>query len=276
MLYIEMMQEDSLNSARLLGGATATRRIFRFGHKLTGEQIPTVPARFRSGPGTPSGRLVAVRLRSATGEGWIRLRASQLPGRRLIRTIPLNQTQQPAPTPDSIDLRGGSLVRCHDGYVGRLLGVTYDTRSGVVLDLLVRVRSNVVVSNTRQPLASLQRVTGREVLLSPAWAMSTSRAPGGFPLLDKPTTLLLDASAEQVGAAALVRSDAELVADLWERWKSNPALAAYGGQIEVMAHDGTVTLLGTLPTPRQRATAEQDAWHVDGVLAVYNDIQVHG
>jgi len=33
-------------------------------------------------------------------------------------------------------------------------------------------------------------------------------------------------------------------------------------------------LLGTLPSPRQRATAEQDAWHVDGILSVRNEIRV--
>jgi hypothetical protein len=274
----QMLEEALLNSARGLGGARATRRIFRFGQRLTGELVPTVPARFRGGPGSPSGRLVAVRLRPATGEGWIRLRASGLPGRRPIRTIPLSARQQPAPTPDSVDLREGSLVRCHDGYVGRLVGVTYDTHSGAVLDLVVRVRGNVAgaVSSSRQPLASLQRVAGHEVLLSPAWAVSTIRESGSLPFIGSRTILLLNASAEQVASGALVRTDAQLVADLLERWSENPALSAFPGQLDAVAHDGSVTLLGTLPTPRQRATAEQDAWHVDGVLAVRNEIQVRG
>ncbi|MDE3231196.1 MAG: BON domain-containing protein, partial [Chloroflexota bacterium] len=37
-----------------------------------------------------------------------------------------------------------------------------------------------------------------------------------------------------------------------------------------------VTLLGTLPSPRHRASAEQDVWHLAGVLAVRNEITIGG
>ncbi|MBF6589947.1 MAG: BON domain-containing protein [Ktedonobacterales bacterium] len=265
-----------MNSARIIGGEGPARRIFRFGQKLTGEQVPTVPARFRSGPGTPSGRLLAIRLRPTTGDGWLRLRSSKMPGRRLIRTIPLSETQPPAPTPDSLELRGGASVRCHDGYIGRLHGVTYDARSGSVLDLLVRVRGNVLadVSNSRDPLAALLAVSGQEVLLAPAWAISTTHMPGPLPFLPDTIVLLLQASAEQVASAAVVRGDGQLVHDIWRNWNENPAIAPYAGRLDVSAHDGTVTLRGFLPSPRQRATAELDAWHVPGILAIQNQIEV--
>jgi hypothetical protein len=262
----------------MIGGAGTARRIFRFGGNITGEQIQTVPARYRSGPGSPSGTLVAVRLRPSTGDGWIRLRVGQLPWRRVVRTIPLSENQPPAPTPDSVDLRGGAIVRCHDGEVGRLRGITYDARSGAVLDLLVRVRRDIVsdVTSTRDPMAALLDLAGREVLLSPAWAVSTTREPASLPLRRATTVLLLNASAEQIGSATRVRTDGQLAHDVVEAWGENPALAPYTGRLRVEAHDGDVTLRGTLPSPRQRATAEQDAWHVAGVLAVHNLIRVEG
>jgi hypothetical protein len=262
----------------MMGGEGTARRIFRFGGHITGERVPTVPARYRSGPGSPAGTLVAVRLRPTTGDGWIRLRVGQLPWRRLVRTIPLRDGQPPAPTPDSIDLRGGAIVRCHDGEVGRLRGITYDARSGAVLDLLVRVRSDIVseVSSTRDAMAALLDLAGREVLVSPAWAVSTTREPASLPFQRATTVLLLNASAEQIGSATLVRADTQVAHDVMEAWNENPALASYTARLRVEAHDGDVTLGGTLPSPRQRATAEQDAWHVLGVLGVRNLIQVEG
>lgn len=167
-------------------------------------------------------------------------------------------------------------MRCHDGYVGRLIGITYDARAGKVLDLLVRVRDNIAagLSNSREPLASLQRAAGREVLVSPTWVVSISREARSLPPFRMATVLLLNASAEQVASCAVVRSDGELIADLWQGWNSNPALAPLLSRLDAEAHDGAVTLHGTLPSPRQRATAEQDAWHVEGVLSVRNAICV--
>jgi hypothetical protein len=275
-MAMSFVEEDSLSSARMMGGEGTARRIFRFGGTLTGERIPTVPARYRSGPGSPSGTLVAVRLRPTTGDGWIRLRTGQLPWRRLVRTIPLREGQPPAPTPDTVDLRGGATVRCHDGEVGRLRGIVYDARSGLVLDLLVRVRRDIVseVTSTRDPMAALLDLAGREILVSPTWAVSTTRESAALPLRRATTVLLLNASAEQIGAATLVRTDGQLAHGVLEAWGENPALAPYTSQLSVEAHDGDVTLSGTLPSPRQRATAEQDAWHVAGVLAVHNLIRV--
>jgi osmotically-inducible protein OsmY len=113
-------------------------------------------------------------------------------------------------------------------------------------------------------------------LLSPAWAVSTTREPASLPLWRATTVLLLNASAEQIGAATRVRSDGQLAHDVAEAWGENPALAPYTGRLSAEAHDGDVTLGGTLPSPRHRATAEQDAWHVAGVLAVHNLIRVEG
>jgi hypothetical protein len=276
LVALRVVEEESLNSVRLLGGERTARRVFRFGQRISGDLVPTIPARFRGGPGSPSGWLVAIRLRPATGDAWIRLRAGRALRRRTIRTLPLNDGQNPAPTPDSIELRGGFQVQCQDGYVGRLVGVTYDARAGVILDLLVRVRESIAagISSSRDPLASLQQDAGREVLVSPAWAVSTWRAAPSVPLFPATTALLLNASAEQVASSTKVRTDGALVADLWDLWNRNPALSAYLSQLEAEAHDGAVTLHGTVPTPRQRATAEQDAWHVEGILSVRNVIRV--
>ena len=47
-------------------------------------------------------------------------------------------------------------------------------------------------------------------------------------------------------------------------------------ETEVVVRDGEATLLGTVPSARHKATAEQDAWHVPGVFAVNNDLIVQG
>jgi osmotically-inducible protein OsmY len=43
-----------------------------------------------------------------------------------------------------------------------------------------------------------------------------------------------------------------------------------------VVRDGKATLLGAVPSPRHKATAEQDAWHVPGVFAVSNELIVQG
>ena len=98
----------------------------RFDARMAGEGLPTVPAKFRGIDGL-TGRLVGARLRASTGEGWLRLRTGRW-GKRAVTTVPLTTAQSPVPTPDAIELRSGMRVHCHEGYVGRLHGLTVDTR----------------------------------------------------------------------------------------------------------------------------------------------------
>jgi hypothetical protein len=259
-------------------GYGAARHVVRFGKRLKGEDVPTVPSRYRGGPGGPSGRLVAVRLRSASGEAWLRLRPGDAPWRSEVRTIPLNGGQSPAPTPDTLELRGGMRVRCHDGYVGRLAGMVLDNNSGTVQELIMRIRGNVLadVESNVEPMNALLRVAGQQVLVPPAWAVSTTRESSSLPFRGGTTTLLLDATPEQVASGTVLRSDADLAGDILAIWNDNPALLPYSAHMRVVVRDGEATLLGTVPSPRHKATAEQDAWHVPGVFAVRNYLTVQG
>lgn len=259
------------------GAERPTRGIFRFGQRVTGDDVPSVPDRYRGGPGSPSGRLVGVRLRPATGEAWLRLGSGgPWPRRRRLITVPLGASQAPAPTPDSMELRGGAGVRCHDGSIGRLEGFSLDMRSGLALDLLVHVRGDVLadVQRSTSPLAALLAVGGRRILVAPAWAVSSTLQPHRLPFRGATSALLLDASAEQIASATVVRKDGEVAANIWENWDGNPALAPYTAALDITVRDGDVTLFGSLPSARQRATAEQDVWHVLGVLGVRNRIIV--
>ena len=84
-------------------------------------------------------------------------------------------------------------------------------------------------------------------------------------------TLRLDATVEQVASAGLLRTDGQLTAAVWQILSENPALAPSLGRLRVQVRDGEVTLLGALPSPRHRASAEQDIWHLPGVIAVRNE-----
>lgn len=254
----------------------ATRQIFRFGQRIRGENVPSVPTRYRGGPGGPSGRVVAALVRPSSGEIWLRIRTSDAPWQRQVRTIPMNADQPPTPTPDSVELRGGIRVYCHDGYVGRLEGIVLDSGAGLAQHIVVRIRGNALadVENASDPLFSLVEVGGQMVMLPPAWVVSAAHESGGFPFGSGSTRLTLDASAEQIASGLLLRSDGELTSAIWEIWNDNPAIAPFTGQLRVQAHDGDVTLLGSLPSPRHRASAEQDVWHVPGVLAVHNEIVI--
>lgn len=251
-----------------------TRQIFRFGQKIRGENVSSVPARYRGGPGGPTGRVVAALLRPSSGEIWLRIRPSDAPWQRQVRTIPLNADQPPTPTPESVELRGGIRVYCHDGFAGRLEGFALDTRAGLAQQIVVRIRSNPLadVDDPSDPLFKLVEVSGQQLLLSPAWVVSATHESSGFPFGSGSTRLKLDASAEQIASGLLLRSDGELTAAIWNILDDNPAIAPSAGQLRVQVHDGDVTLRGLLPTPRHRASAEQDVWHVPGVFAVHNEI----
>lgn len=241
--------------------------------------MPSVPQRYRGLSG-PSGKLVSARLRPASGEVWLRLRPAGLDQlrKRVLRTVPLNSTQPPAPAPDALELRGGMHVTCHDGLVGRLEGVTIDTRQGTVIELLVRIRSDVaaVIPNPLAPLARLLAVSGQQLLLPPAWANSTKEDPSHMPLRPAELTLHLDASAEQVASGARLRRDGDIAADIWNMLDANPAIAPYTGSITVNVNDGEAVISGSVPTARHRASAEQDIWHIPGVFALRNDLRVQG
>lgn len=266
--------EGTFSSSDLNADSGMIRQIFRFGQKIRGENVPSVPARYRGGPGGPSGRVVAALLRPSSGEIWLRIRPSDAPWQRQVRTIPLNADQPPTPTPESVELRGGVRVYCHDGYIGRLEGFVLDTRAGVAQHILVAVRSNTLadVDSASDPLFRLIEVGGQQVLLPPAWVVSASHESSGFPLGSGSTHLMLDASAEQIAAALVLRPDGELAAAIVNILDDNPAIAPYTSQLRVSVHDGDVTLRGMLPSPRHRASAEQDVWHVPGVLTVHNEI----
>lgn len=273
-MAISRQEEVTLYSGGIRGGMRAGRRLVRFGQKFSGADVTTIPARYRSGPNSPTGTFVAVRVRPGTGEGWVRLRARTLPWKTAIQTVPLNTVQGPVPPPESIELRGGMRVRSHDGDVGRLTGIAINLNEGLISDLIIRVRDNVVTlaNPTPSPIAPLGAVAGQEVLLPPAWVVSITQETNFFGG-DEPV-LLLNASPEQVASGQFVRTDGQLVADIWSLWGDNPSLYQFADQLSCAARDGDVTLTGRLPSPRHRATAEQDVWHVPGVLAVHNQIVV--
>lgn len=252
------------------------RRVLRFGHKVKGGDTPSVPERYRGVEG-PSGKLIGVRIRPSTGETWLRLRTSELtrPWSRTLRTIPLNSSQSPTPSLDALELRGGMRVYCHEGYVGKLEGVASDATAGVVTDLLVHIRGDVLaaIDSPTSPLANLLDVAGQRLLLPPAWATSTkheeSDVPFGGGLL-----LQLDATAEQIRFAVRLRPDGDVGAEIARILDENPAVSPYTGRVQIEVHDGDVTLRGSLPSARHRASAEQDVWHVPGVFALHNLIAI--
>jgi BON domain len=253
------------------------RHFLRFGAKISGEDVPSVPERYRGLDG-PSGKLMGVRLVPASGDLWLRLvrTGHRPPFERTVRTIPLNDRQSPAPAPEAIELRGGIRVYCPDGYVGRLEGVTFDVGSGMALELLVHIRSDVLseVETTTSPLAPLLPVAGQRVLISPNWAASVKPAPGTVPFRGEVLTLHVDASPEQIASGTALRPDKAVAADVLNILAANPALAPFIGRIRVEVHDGTVRLLGSLPTARHRASADQDIWHIPGVFALDDETVV--
>lgn len=266
-----------LFSERSLNGADPVRRVFRLGGRVRPGDLPTVPARYRGGLGGPDGVLVGVRLRARTNEVWFRLRATR-PWSRAVRTLPLNTIQPPTPTPDALDLRRHMRVDCQGGEVGRLEGVAVDLRTGLAMGLLVRVRTDVDtdVSRPTDALAPLLEVGGQRMLVSPSWATKVDKIASALPLAPGRPQLLLAASAAQVAHSLGLRSDAALRASVWDILAANPAIAPSLGSLRVAVHDGTVTLLGTLPTVRHKLSAEQDVWHIPGVLAIQNEVVAAG
>lgn len=262
-----------LFSERSLGGDAPARRVLRFGGRVRAGDLPTVPARYRGGLGGPDGVLVGIQLRTRTGEVWCRLRAPR-PLSRATRMVPLNSIQPGTPTPDALTLRRNMRVDCQSGEVGRLEGIAVDLRTGLATGLLVRVRGDVDadVSRPTDALAPLLPVAGQRFLVNPAAATKVDKIAGPFPLTPSRMRLMLAASAAQVAHSLALRPDAALKASAWDILSDNPALAPFLAQVRVEVRDGTVILLGTLPSVRHKLSAEQDVWHVPGVLAVQNEI----
>ena len=254
------------------------RRVFWFGRRLETSDVPSLPSRYRPQFGA-LGWLLGVRLLRSTGDVWLRLQRGRigLPWNRIWRIVPLNSRQSPAPEPETVDLRGGMRIACHEGYVGRLDGITINPAAGQVLELVMRVRRDVItqVNGPRSPFSALLSVAGKHVLLAPSWARTTVTEPRLLPFLPPRITLLLEASPEQIGSSALLRRDDEVAADVLAILSANPAIAPYTSRLRVSVHDGDVRLSGSLPSIRHRASAEQDVWHVPGVYTVHDDTAVH-
>ena len=260
-----------------MNGMRSARRVLRFGQKIVGDDVPTVPTRYRGIDG-PLGKLVGVRVRPTNGEVWLRLRPIELRRRinRGLLTVPLNGAQSPAPTPDALELRSGMRVYCHDGYVGRLEGLAIDPRAGLAVELAVRIRGNVLagIRVATSPMASLIGLDGQQILLPPSWVHSTKIEPSEVPFRGPSVALYLDASAEQVASGTRLRTDEEIAADVWAILAANPAVGPYVGALRIAVHDGNVTLQGELPSPRHRASAEQDIWHVPGIFSLRDEVHV--
>jgi BON domain-containing protein len=269
-------EHTALFSERNLYGDQPARRVLRFGQRITGADIPAAPERVRGVADGPLGRLRGARLQARSQVAWLRLSASG-PSREM-RTIPLNATQGPAPTPDTLELRGGMRVHCHEGYVGKLAGLVIDPSQGLVTDLIVKIRSDAMaeVSLSSDPMFKLGPSQGAQALLSPAWAVSISRSESAIPFMSGRLTLMLDATVEQVASAAQLRNDGQVSGDIWNILGENPAIAPYLNRLRIEVRNGDVTLLGALPTPRHRASAEQDIWHVPGVFALHNEVTLTG
>lgn len=267
--------EGHLFSERSLGGQG--RRVFRLGTRVRAGDLPTIPPRYRTGVDGPLGALVGARLRARPGEIWFRLRATR-PWARRVRTVPIATTQPPTPTPDALELRRNMPVDCDGGHVGRLEGVVVDARAGLATELLVHVRGDVEadVEGPTSPLAPLVPVRGQRVLVPPAWATKTTKVASPLPFMGGGVRLKLSASAAQIAHSLVLRRDAELAADIQAILAVNPAVEPSLPRMRVVVRDGTVTLLGSVPTARHRLSAEQDVWHVPGVLAVQNELAALG
>ncbi|HEX9038510.1 MAG TPA: BON domain-containing protein [Ktedonobacterales bacterium] len=263
-------------SERNLHGDQPARRIFRFGQRITGADIPAAPGRARGMADGPLGRLRGARLQARGQVAWLLLSPGDL--RRETRAVPLNDGQDSAPTSDTLELRGGMRVRCHEGYVGRLAGLVIDPTQGLVTDLIVKVRADAMadVHLTSDPMFKLGPAQGALALVSPAWAVSAARAESALPFLGGQLTLTLDATVEQIASAGQVRSDGQIASEIWRLFGENPAIAPYVGRLRLDVRGGDVTLLGSLPTRRHRASAEQDIWHAPGVIAFHNEVTVEG
>ncbi|HEX6820382.1 MAG TPA: BON domain-containing protein [Ktedonobacterales bacterium] len=265
-----MSEINALNYAPL-------RRILRFGQQVRGNTIASIAHGPAVGPGGYTGRLVGAALLPEAHQAWLRLSSrGPLPWQQRARVVALGAAQPAQPPADALALHSGLRAHCHDGYVGRIEGLSVDATSGRVLDVLLRVRTDVLaeVDTAASPFNALLRVAGQVVMFPPEWITDLSKEEGGGLLGGNENVLELAASPEQIASGMLIRPDGDLIAAIWRLWEENPAITAYLDRIRPLVHDGDVTLVGSLPAARQKASAEQDVWHVPGVFSVVNDIRV--
>lgn len=270
--------EALLNDINTLNYAPA-RRILRFGRQVRGDTIASIPRHPALGPGGYTGRLAAASLLPAAHEAWLRLASrGTLPWKQRVRVIALTDRQPQQPPDDAIELRGGMRARCHDGYVGRIEGLSVDANTGRVLDVLLRVRSDVLaeVDTAASPFNALLAVAGQVVLFPPDWISTHGKEKEASGQAGAESILQLNASPEQIASGMLIRDDGVLTAAIWRIWEDDPTIAPYLDRIRAIVHDGDVTLVGTVPERRHKASAESDVWHVTGVVSVVNDLRVTG
>jgi hypothetical protein len=72
-----------------------------------------------------------------------------------------------------------------------------------------------------------------------------------------------------------IPTDEEIEEIVYDAIDDDPFIA-WDAPIVVEAKNGVVTLSGTVPNPRMRHAAEDDAWWVPGVKDVHNEIRVEG
>lgn len=252
---------------------TPGRRLLRFGSRLGDGDTRLSPATTDSPIGY-SGKLTAAWLRPSTGEVWLELTTRALPWRSVARVIAPTGGDA-TPPGDAITLRASQRVVCHEGYVGRVVGVMIETGSGVVNELAVRIRSDLQtdVRHPTDPFGMLARLAGQDALIAAAWIVTAhdKHAPAGAD-----GDAHLSATVEQIASAAVLRPDGAISADISQTLERNPAIAPFLGRIEIVAHDGAVVLRGAVPSARHRASAEQDAWHVPGVVSLLNELRITG
>jgi len=68
------------------------------------------------------------------------------------------------------------------------------------------------------------------------------------------------------------KDDTTLIEDVIEELKADPAIDS--SRVEFAAHDGVVTLNGTVPTYWQKVEAERSVWRILGVKALANELHV--
>ncbi len=268
------MVDGRMFSERRLG--EQRQRVVRLGARLRAGDLPTMP-QLRAGASGTLGVVVGARMRPRTGEIWLRLRAAR-PLARRVRTVPLRAAQPEAGVVDVLDLRRNMRVDCDGGYVGRLEGVVVDTRTGLASGLLMRVRGNVAadVEGPTDALVPLVAVAGQRMIVPADWATHVIKVSTLFPFPSDRLRLRLSTRAAQIAHSLVLRPDAALAAEIQTILAANPAIQPSLPHLRVAVRDGAVTLLGSVPTARHRLSAEQDVWHISGVLAVRNELVARG
>jgi hypothetical protein len=250
------------------------RRLLRFGQRITRDDLSLALQGGGSGVDGALGTLVGAQVTMDASDIWLRLGAGGLFRSEKYQTIHIYGVGSEELIPTALSLHGDLRVRCHEGYVGKLDGLAIDLRTGEALGLLLHVRSDVLaeITGAFSPFQALLPLANQRILLPPAWIRSLSSSKARLPFLPDVETLHIGASVEQVASATVVRDDAELEAEIVRILEENPALAPLLARITIQVRDGIVLLRGEAPTPRHKASIEQDIWHVPGVNEVRNEL----